>query len=201
MAKKDRYGIGVYGGSFDPIHFAHLQLACTLYEEFSLRKVYFIPAKQSPHKKNKCRVSDSHRLEILKIALKNYPNFKVLDIELVRQAPSYTIDTLKILKESEKEPLYLMMGMDNFQSLGQWKDINEILECATPIIAARQSNKPHPIDPTFKEIYQKGFRQTPLMDISSTMLRKRIKQGLPSYHLCPEKVLDYIFEHQLYSSA
>lgn len=198
MTQKDQMGIGVYGGSFDPIHFAHLHLACSLYERFKLQKIYFIPAKRSPHKTRPCQASNDQRYKMLELATKNYPNFEVLDLEMKRPSPSYSIDTIKALEQGQSAPLFLLMGLDSLKNFEQWKDVKEIVRRCKPLIANRQVENLETMSPFLQKIFQEGFCQTPLLDISSTMIRKRLKNSLPCQHLCPEKVLDYIFRHELY---
>ncbi len=194
--------IGIMGGSFDPVHFGHFQLALTLLEAHGLDEILWIPAKINPLKKQK-PVDDHHRLNMLKLALEDVPFFKISDCEIKRAGESYTIDTLKELKNSENQ-FFLLLGDDAIPHFMKWKEPEAIVELATVLIGARKDaglpDLAHLTD-KIKKSFESGWTSTPILDISSTDLRIRLKNNLICSHLMPAKVLDYIAAHRLYSSV
>lgn len=175
---------GLFGGTFDPIHFGHLNLAISLKESAHLDEVWVVPARRSPLKPEEETAPDHHRLEMVKRAFDGIPGFIVSDIELTRPAPSYTIDTLEQIG-----PCALMLGEDAFAHLDRWKEAKKILETVPLLVGCRQGEN------------QKNCIQIPQMEISATDIRQRLKKRLYCGHLVPAKVLDYIYENQLYSSS
>jgi nicotinate-nucleotide adenylyltransferase len=178
--------IGIFGGSFDPIHFGHLNLAIQMLERAPLDEILFCPALYSPFKEHHRPVaSPEHRLAMLKLILT--PFFRVTSIELDRPGPSFTIDTLRELG-CEKGGYQLLLSEESAAQLHAWKDSSEIVKLAPPLVGSRTGEGKHTI-------------QTPLFDISSTEVRRRLKKKLYCKHLVPSIVLDYIEEFGLYSNA
>lgn len=196
--------VGIIGGSFDPIHFGHFGLSLSLMEAHGLDEILWIPAKYNPLKKH-MPVDDHHRLRMLELAIEDIPFFKISDQEIKRQGASYTVDTLKDLKlANPTDQFYLLLGDDVIPHFMQWKEPEAITDLATLLIGARHGSKvpdlshfPDKIKKTFYE----GWTPIPILDISSTLLRKRLKDKLICSHLMPAKVLDYIAAHHLYSSV
>lgn len=202
--EKDR--IGIYGGSFDPIHFAHISLAVELMESCKLKEVWFCPNKISPHKLQTPPTPEEHRLNMLRLALSNIPEFKILNWELKRKAPSYTIDTLKSLLGREKlssspRQFYLILGEDTLSNFEHWHKAEEIIRIIPLLIGKRfgYTKEKRSNNPKIHAAIEKGLKETSVMEISSTTIRKRLRNNLYCTHLIPEKVLDYIFQNQLYS--
>lgn len=195
--------IGILGGSFDPVHFGHIQLAKSLMEIHHLDQVLWIPVKINPLK-IKAPVADFHRLAMLKMAIEGFPAFKIQTIEMERPDASYTIDTLRFLKEKfPDDQLYLLLGDDVLSHFMQWKEPLEIVTLAPPLVGARTSlENPYFANLTeeIRPYFQKGWTKTLILEISSTQIRDRLKKGLDCSHLVPAKVLDYIALHGLYSS-
>ena len=195
--------VGIIGGSFDPIHFGHFGLALSLLEAHSLDEILWIPAKRNPLKKH-MPVADLHRMQMLKLALEDIPFFKISDLEIKREGASYTIDTLNELKRSNSNnQYYLLLGDDVISQFMKWKAPGEIVNLATLLIGAREGaalpDLSHFPDKIKKSLLS-GWTSIPILDISSTHLRKRLKDNLVCSHLMPAKVLDYIAAHHLYSS-
>lgn len=195
--------IGIFGGTFDPVHFGHLNLAISLAEVHSLDEVWWIPAQINPLK-IKHPLAAIHRLNMLKLALNGLSNFKIMEIETDQDGPSYTINTLLKLKEkAPNDQLHLLLGEDALFHFMQWKEPASIIAIAPPLVASRGSSHfpsiqmPGPILKAFKM----GWSPIPFMDISSTDLRKRLIHNKFCGHLLPSKVLDYIREHHLYFKA
>ncbi|HSX26018.1 MAG TPA: nicotinate (nicotinamide) nucleotide adenylyltransferase [Chlamydiales bacterium] len=186
--------IGFFGGSFDPIHFGHLNLAIQLFEIHKLDTVLFCPAYCSPFKTNAPpAAAPERRLAMLQLAIEQIPHFQISPLELDRKGPSYTIDTLRSL-QSEKTTLHLLLSEDAAIHFDRWKDPEAILQLAPPLIGARRETKP----PFPYPALSKGWTPTHIMDISSTEIRERLKKKLYCGHLIPAKALDYIHRHGLY---
>ncbi len=200
--------IGLFGGSFDPIHFGHLSLCVAIMEEHQLDQILFCPVAVSPFKEAAPpQVSQEHRLEMVRLGISLFPKFQLIEFELERPAPSYTIDTVKALKqrfEDQREivQLHLILGGDTLPHLPLWREVEELIRLAPPLIGSRGGGYPSTM-PRFSSqilaIVTHGLTPIPMMDISSTMIRERLCQQKTCRHLMPANVLDYIEAHQLYS--
>lgn len=195
--------VGILGGSFDPVHFGHLHLAISLFEKHQLDEVWWIPVRQSPLKPSPLATAE-HRLEMLSLALQEISAFKIVQIEIEREGPSFTVETLRTLRGANPEVQFsLFLGDDALYHFNRWKDPEEIIQLAPPLIGARHS--PHfpqlTLDKELIQALQKGWTAIPLIEISATDVRKRLKDKLFCGHLVPAKVLDYIHTHRLYSST
>lgn len=194
---------GIFGGSFNPIHYGHLMICEYIKEEMGLDKVIFIPTGNPPHKD--LGVSAEDRYEMVRLAISPNPDFEISDIETTRVNLSYTVDTIRELKKIYKEEkLYFLIGLDSLFQLKTWKKIGDLSQEIEFVVALR----PGYIDK--EEINNEidflrenfGTRinliKTPLYEISSTDLRERIHQGKSLRYLIPKKVLDYIEESGFY---
>jgi len=190
--------IGIFGGTFDPIHNGHLITAQSVREIRNLEKIIFIPAYISPHKKHAKASSAQHRLNMLKIALDEIPFFECSDFEIKQHTISYTIDTLRELKNSYDE-IDLIIGYDNIFQFHTWKDPDEIFKLANVVVLKRKSS--HPIDYVDKYVEAAHFVETRGIEISATDIRNRVHADLPIYYLVPEKVLEYINRNKLYKDG
>jgi nicotinate-nucleotide adenylyltransferase len=197
--------IGIYGGTFDPIHFGHLNLAIEIQEAHQLAEVWFCPAQISPHKLNAQPIAATHRLEMLKLAIEGIPNFYVNDIELKRQGPSFTLDTLRALiaqeaTSSDPRQFCLMIGDDSIPGFFKWHKPEEIVKLVPILVGRRQSEFPElKGDSAICAALRLGITPTRIMDIGATRIRSRLTAGLYCGHLIPAKVVDYIYVHHLYS--
>jgi nicotinate-nucleotide adenylyltransferase len=173
-------------------------------EAHALDEILWIPAKLNPLKKQ-MPVEDHHRLRMIELALEGILFFKISDSELKRQGASYTIDTLRDLKmKKPKDQLYLLLGDDVIPHFMQWKEPEAIIGLATLLIGARDGSQLPDIShlpDRIKKSFENGWTPIPILDISSTHLRKRLNDNLLCSHLMPAKVLDYIAAHHLYSSV
>lgn len=177
--------IGFFGGSFNPVHFGHLNFAIELLERAGLDQIWWIPANISPFREEeKDMVAPEHRLEMIKLAIRKIPQFSALDLEIKRPPPSYTIDTIEALVD-QKNTYYLLLADDVYQNFHRWKDAHKI-ESRVKILVARRGSQ--------------GI-EIPRMEISGTRIRERLQKKLYCGHLLPEIVLDYIYENQLYFNA
>lgn len=199
--------IGIFGGSFDPIHFGHLNLAVEIMEACALDEVWFCPAAFNPLKGVKSPRTDAERLAMINLAIEGQPRFRVTDVDVARKGPSYAIDTLTILKESEQEKglvasFSLILGSDSAKSFYQWRDPEGIIKQCHLLIGSRNGNLPDEFSgsPEVVAALKQGVTPTRIMEISSTDIRYRLGKGLYCGHLVPGKVLDYIHLNSLYCS-
>ena len=199
--------IGIYGGSFDPIHFGHLLLAETCLREGALDRIIFVPTGVAPHKPGRAFADAEDRLEMIHLAISGCDEFSTSRFEMESQAErNYTVDTLKHFRETlPGAELYLILGADMFNDLPHWKSVAEICQIAIPIVAAR----PNSADPCYEALspfvspnrleFFRAFQvPMPLVDISSTRIRKLIAEGKGCRFQTPQAVETYIAEHRLY---
>lgn len=187
--------VGVYGGTFDPIHIGHLITAQSVREIRELDKIIFVPAFLSPHKLAIKASAPEHRINMLKLAIKNIDFFDITEFEINQQNISYTFDTLKELKKYYDE-LELIIGYDNIFKFYTWREPDEILKLATLIVLKRKSSYPPPYED--KYFNKAEFVQTRGIEVSATDIRERVKHGQPINYLVTEEVKDYIYKHNLY---
>jgi len=188
--------IGILGGTFDPIHNAHLLLAEQAREQLGLRKVLFIPAGDPWRKAFRRVVPAKHRLVMTQLAVQDDPGFVVDDCEIAREGATYTADTLRDLhKRYAKDNLYLLLGEDALADLPFWREPEAIAEEASIVVAPRGGVvlPELPFDP------ERVIRiKMPYLEISSTDIRERAKAGRSLRYLVPDAVAAYIKEHKLY---
>jgi nicotinate-nucleotide adenylyltransferase len=196
--------VGVFGGTFDPVHYGHLILAEQCREQGRLDEVLFVPAPRPPHKPQP-RARFEQRVEMLALALAGNPVFRVEEMEKEREGLSYTVDTLAEL--SSRRPrgeFFLLIGGDTIRDLPQWYEPRRILELASLLVVRRpESSVPDreelraqlglPIDAVRMEVIQ-----APLIDISSRDLRRRVGEGRSLRYLLPRAVECYIHDKRLY---
>ncbi len=189
--------VGIFGGTFDPIHLGHLITAQSVRELRKLDKIIFIPAFISPHKTDSDITDAAHRLEMTKLAVKNINYFEVSDIEVKRENISFTIDTLiSLTKKYDK--IDLIIGYDNIFDFYRWKDPDEILKLANLVVLRRKAQ----IDKRKKDKYYNlaNFLETPAIEISASEIRERVKMNLPIDFLVTENVKNYIKKNNLYKN-
>ncbi len=191
--------IGLFGGSFDPIHNGHLLLANWTKDELGLDRIIFIPAAIPPHKQHVPLTEANHRYRMVQLAIEPYPDFEVSDIEIQRAGISYTIDTIYHFKRKLKLPrqsLFLIIGADSLVDLPKWKSPENIVANCQLVVLQRPE-----IDLTQAELkyrQQAIILSSPLIPISATDIRQRVKQGLSIAELVPSSVERYIHEFGLY---
>ena len=200
--------LGIYGGTFDPVHYGHLLLAEQCREQCELDEVRFVPAASPPHKHDARITSARHRVNMLEFALAGCPELTVSEIELRRDGPSYTVDTLQQLTDKQSAvELFLLMGMDSLADFPTWREPARILELATVVAVNRRSQHDHPAQQaalSASEAISRGAAQRirlvtmPDIDISATDIRLRTQQQRSIRFLTPRPVAMYIAEHQLY---
>jgi nicotinate-nucleotide adenylyltransferase len=189
--------IGIYGGTFDPVHIAHLVVAEFACEIIPLDQLCFMPSFTPPHKKEKEISSPQHRLNMLNVATRENDKFVVSDYEVQKGGTSFTVDTLLHFHDAfhvQKQELYLIIGADNLVDFHRWKAPDEILSLAHIIVAGRPN-----VDAN--NSYYKEFIQlhSPLLDISASLIRQRVHEKKSIRYLVPEAVESYIRENDLYT--
>lgn len=187
--------IGIFGGSFDPIHLGHLITTLFVKENRNLEKVFFIPSYISPLKQNQSTVDELHRLKMVELAIKNIDGFLISDFELKRKSVSYTIDTINEFKKYYDE-IELIIGYDNYLVFDKWYKPDEILSKSKVVVMKRKTELLENNNFIFKN--KVIFIETPTIEISSTEIRNRIKKNLNVDFFLPHNVKEYIFQNGLY---
>ena len=196
--------IGILGGTFDPVHNGHLEIAGAVKHTLGLDRVIFIPARQSPFKADHAATPAESRLEMLRLAVASNHDYDVSTIEIERPGTSYTVDTISELKKQygADSELFFIMGWDSLEKFVEWREPERIIEecfivavprpgCSKPDLEQLQAKVP---GIAARAIFTEG----PLVDISSTDIRDMVSRGQPIDHLVPEVVAEYIREHRLY---
>ncbi len=194
---------GLFGGSFDPIHEGHLAAARAAQGSFDLDEVLFMPAAQPPHKLGVGLAPGAHRLEMIRLAIAGEPTWAVSDLELQREGPSFTLDTVRALGGD----LWLLIGADNLRGLGTWKGIEELLARTHPVIMRREGEPeslPLELIEGLSESAIERLRAG-MLDLSpvpgrSTSAREQLHSGIALPEHVPEAVVQYIHAHGLYGS-
>ncbi len=190
--------IGLYGGTFDPVHNVHIELAYTALKYVNLSQIIFVPAGLPPHKKGKVFASSEDRYNMLILATKNEPRFSVSRFEIDHIGPSYTIETIKhIEKQNDQCRIYLIVGLDTLVDIPNWFKAEEIISRIYKFLVANRPN--HAKQKIHPEILQKTiWLPFEPKDISSHQIRSLIKQNKDIHDLVPTEVERYINEHGLY---
>ncbi len=217
--------IGIFGGTFNPIHIAHLYIAEEVRDTMRLDEVVFVPAAVPPHKEVEYKVSAEHRLKMVELAISDNPAFKLSDIELKLPTPSYSVKTIQTFQNEygEKAKLFFLMGMDSFLEIGTWHSVDKLLELCDFVTVFRPGSDQmgltshkyiREIDVVMLDELDQRARcigKVELvsgrdlwlvaslgMEVSSTEIRKRIKARRSVKYLLPEQVESYIIENKLY---
>ena len=188
--------LGIYGGTFDPVHLGHLLLARDALEKLKLDAVLFVPCGQSPLKSLRPRASDRQRVAMLHLALKNNPRFWLTRCEVDRPAPSFSYETaLEIGEAFPRAELFWLIGADQFEKLDQWHRSDDLRRLVTFVLLPRG-------EPASKAVPKGvlGLPQPRQVDISATDIRHRVKSCLPIDHLVSAPIAAYIERHGLYLS-
>jgi nicotinate-nucleotide adenylyltransferase len=191
-----RLRIGIYGGTFDPVHHGHLLLARDVLEQLRFDAILFVPARQSPFKNRQPRATDMQRLAMLRLAVKGNARFWLTRCELDRPAPSYAIDTVEEVRESfPRAELFWLIGADQLADLDGWRRADELRQLVTFVLLPRTDGAASPVPPGVLSLPQPRR-----VDISATEIRHRVKSRQPIDHLVPAPIAAYIKRHGLYLS-
>ncbi len=200
--------LGIYGGSFDPVHYGHLLLAESCREQCQLNQVWLLPAASAPHKLQRKGTSARHRVEMLRLAIGGHDALQVSTIEADRGGVSYTVDTLEAIHQQLPDAeLFFLMGADSLEDLPHWREPARICQLAVPVVV-RRPGSPTPslsvlaelVDPQRLDYFQQCQVTMPLMDLASTDIRQRVADGRSIRYRTPRAVEKYIESHQLYRS-
>jgi len=190
--------IGLFGGTFNPLHSAHLIVAKAAYEQFGLSEIVFIPSGIPPHKEIQANVTKEDRYAMVKEAIEPYGYFSVSRVEIDREGPSYTIDTIRALEADYPQGLCFIVGADLLMQIETWKNPRELLTSVPFLIAPRNGiSKETFAAPPFDRAMI-FFLEMEEVDLSSTWVRAQIEQGEGIPDCVPEPVANYIEEHGLY---
>ena len=187
--------IGLFGGSFDPVHLGHLLVAQAAVEELGLERLFFIPAAQSPFKPDQQPAPAPERLRLLRLALAGKTNCEVDDQEIRRGGTSYTIDTVRdYARRFPAAEIFYLIGADNVPTLPQWREAADLARSLEFVVIPRPGQPPATFPPPFRGRWLAGFP----LGVSSSQIRARVKAGLTIDQLVPPAVAEAIRNYQLY---
>lgn len=195
--------IGVFGGTFDPIHFGHLIMASFIYDEMKLDRIMFLPSGNPPHKTNKKISDEKIRADMVKAAIENDPRFEISLIEHGGSEPDYTINTMSKLCEMNPEnEYYFIIGGDSLRNIESWYRYEELLNLIQFIVIDRVSRDEKPLLELVEKFNKnaKGlhYLNMPLIELSSTLIRSRVRENKSIEYMTPKEVIDLIEENGLY---
>ncbi len=208
VRNKDKQRIGIMGGTFDPIHYGHLVLAEEVRHCLKLDRIIFIPNGTAPHKKAKGVTNASLRFEMVRRAISDNPYFEISDMEIIKEGTSYTVHTLKALKEQlgKTAELFFITGADTLLDLHNWYAFEEVIALCTFVGATRPGYVPDVLKieaQRLKEAYQAKIELVaiPGLSISSTEIRQRVARGDTIRYLVPRNVETFILEEGIYGPS
>ncbi|MCL6572237.1 MAG: nicotinate-nucleotide adenylyltransferase [Bacillus sp. (in: Bacteria)] len=186
--------VGILGGTFDPPHYGHLLIANEVLSSLHLDEIWFMPNHEPPHKKKVDSVKDEERLHMLELAIQGNDAFRIETIELKRQGPSYTDETMKMINDHYTgHQFFFIIGADMIEYLPKWHNIEELVK-SVQFVGVKRSTYSHQTD------YPILYVDVPTIDVSSSMIRERMKNGKTVRYLVPGPVIRYIKEKQLYGT-
>lgn len=219
--------IGLFGGTFNPVHFGHLRTLLEIRESFALDRVYFIPSAIPPHKTPEGVADAQDRYQMLLLAIENEKGFVASDVELGRSGPSYSIDTVSYFQNSlpKETRLFMILGLDAFLEIDTWRAYQEFFD-RVPIIVMTRPSAGSPMNVDGKDVLKNYLKEkisdryrfsterscyvhdqkqpiypaaVTTLDISSTMIRKKLREGKSIRYLAPDRIVSYIRSKGLYA--
>lgn len=196
--------IGIMGGTFDPIHLGHLQMAYESLIQAELDQVLFMPSKVPPHKRGQMISGEQHRARMICLAIQKQSKFRYSDFELLREGTTYTAETLRLLQQQHPEQdYYFILGGDSFLQIENWYQPEEIMARAVILAISRDGLSAGQMQHRAEELTKRYHARIqmikmPQMNISSSEIRDRVRQGQDITGLVPDVVAEYIQEHSLY---
>jgi len=189
--------VGVFGGTFDPVHNGHLLMAQEAVARLKLDRMLFVAANVPSHKKTPGGMADvEHRLAMLRLAIRGNPRFEVSRVEVDRGGLSYTVITLDALRRNVRGSLYFLMGQDSLAEFMRWREPEQIARLARLVVVPRGAGRMPSLPPPLRR--RVVTLDPPRVGISSTEIRRRRKRGLPVRYWTPDLVLEYMDRHDLY---
>lgn len=219
MTEQKSNRIGVLGGTFDPIHIGHLDAAAAAKQALDLKEILFVPANKPPHRQMNPQASNFHRSTLIELAISEYKDYRISDIELRRENPSYTALTLRSLCSSgwKAEQLFFILGVDAFSQIMTWHDYPRVLSDSNFVVIERHGTTLEPIIEYHPELSSRisslpcktnALNKTQIFlvkattkSVSSTEIRSLLIKGLPINGLVPELVAQHIHAHSLYKKV
>ena len=195
--------IGLFGGTFDPVHNGHLQVATKVCEEMNLDEIVMVPAGY-PYMKNDVLTSPENRLRMVELALDGLPKLSVSDTEIRRCGPSYTADTFRELQALRpNEEISVIMGMDAVLSIPRWDNPEEFIDLCKIIAITRPNHQAIEMSKLYEQYENADISILPIEtpDISSTEIRERVAEGREFQHMVPKKVAEFITDNKVYLSG
>jgi nicotinate-nucleotide adenylyltransferase len=200
--------LGLFGGTFDPIHYGHLLLAECCREQCRLDAVWFLPAAVAPHKQDDEPTAAAHRVAMLELATAGHPAFSVSRWEVDRGGVNYTVDTLAHFHEEQPDrEMFFLIGADMLADLPNWRSARRVCELAVPVAASRAGAEPVDFDvlqplapPERIEVFRRHRVEMPAMGLSGADIRRRVALGQGIRYRVPPAVEEYIAAHGLYLS-
>ena len=195
---------GIMGGTFNPIHFGHLLLAETAYQQFGLDEVLIMPTKNPYYKNLTNTATESDRVNMVRLAIEDNDHFRFSDVELERDGTTYTVETLRNLTQTHPDHRYFfIMGADSLYHIESWKEPEEIVKMAVILVAGRDGGSSSSLKSQIAYIMNKydadiRLLESPVLEISSHDLRRRVREKESIRYLLPERVREYIYEHGIY---
>lgn len=192
--------LAVFGGTFDPPHVAHLVVAQDVVEALDLDALWFVPARVPPHKQDESFSPGRVRVEMLRAAMDDDARLGVSDVELERDGPSFTVDTLRELGDRlPRTRLHFVLGVDQFAEFGSWKDPGEVARLSRLVVISREGDTPRQVDPGVEVPHE--LVPVTRIDVSSTEIRRRVREGRSVRYLVPGPVRRIIEREELYQEG
>jgi nicotinate-nucleotide adenylyltransferase len=204
--KTSNLKLGILGGTFDPPHNGHLLIAREAQTQLGLTQVLFAPTRQPPHKNPAEHTSIEHRLAMVRLAIAPYPQFVLSRVDVDRPGPTYTVDTLRLLREQfgKQSELFFIMGMDSLANILTWRTPEQLIHLCKLAVFQRPGFAVDldTLDQKIPGLSERVvFLQSPALDIAASDLQKRVRARQPIAHLVPEMVERYIAENRLYQKG